>query len=190
MRILIMHAALSASLSLGVLPGIALAASAGPPAKNFAASKSILYPSYVAPSSDAPASCFAAARELDSNRDGKLDEEIREKKKVPTTTSAEACIKDGDAPWGLYLKARTFSAQLKFADAAASAEQAQKSAPVRGLMAAPADDLALFRANALSDAGRFDEAIPIYDALIAKKPNNVLLKQLRANRTWPPGSGA
>ena len=83
------------------------------------------------------------------------------------------------------MKARTLAAQLKFAEAAAAAEQAQKAAPMRGL-APPADDVALFRANALSDAGRFDEAVPIYDALITKKPNNVLLKQLRANRSWPP----
>jgi tetratricopeptide (TPR) repeat protein len=159
-------------------------------AKNHASSKSVQYPSYVAPSSDAPASCFAAARELDSNRDGKLDVEITSRKKVPSMADAAACIKDGDAPWGHYLTARTLAAKLKFNEAAAEAEQAQRAALSSKFIPPPNDDLALFRGNALSDAGRFDEAIPFYDWLIAKKPNNVLLKQLRANRTWPPGPGA
>ena len=183
MRISAVQALLS--LALFALPYPAFGA---PAAKNYASSKSVQYPPYTAPSSDAPASCAAAARELDGNRDGKLDEEITSRKKKPSTDSAEGCIKDGDASWGFYLKARTLAAQLKFDDAAAAAEQAQRAALSSKLAAPPNDDLALFRANALSDAGRFDEAIPFYDWLIAKKPKNSLLKLLRANKSWPPGS--
>jgi tetratricopeptide (TPR) repeat protein len=186
MRQSIIHA----PLNLGILLFACVAASAavGTVAKTHASSKSVQYPSYTAPSSDAPASCFDAARELDGNRDGKLDEAIVGRKKTPSTATADACIKDGAASWGNYLKARTFAAQLKFNEAAAAAEQAQRSA-LSSKLAVPAnDDLALFRANALSDAGRFDEAIPFYDWLIAKKPNNGLLKQLRNNKAWPPGS--
>ena len=186
MRNSLVHAALS--LALFVVPYPASSAPVGAVAKTYSSSKSVRYPSYVAPSSDAPASCFAAAHELDGNRDGKLDDEITSRKKVPSALSAEACIKDGDASWGFYLKARTLAAQLKFGDAAAAAEQAQRAALSSKLGVPPNDDLALFRANALSDAGRFDEAVPFYDWLIAKKPKNEVLKQLRANKSWPPGS--
>jgi tetratricopeptide (TPR) repeat protein len=187
MRLSVIHAPLSWGLLLFCA---ASSGAVGTVAKNYASSKSVQYPSYTAPASDAPASCFTAARELDSNRDGKLDEGITGGKKVPSIVAAEACITDGDASWGHYLKARTFAAQLKFNEAAASAEQSQRSALSSKLAAPPNDDLALFRANALSDAGRFEEAIPFYDWLIKKKPTNVLLKQLRANRTWPPGPGS
>jgi tetratricopeptide (TPR) repeat protein len=178
------------SLCFFLLVCTASSAPVGKVAKSHATSKSVQYPSYVAPTSDAPASCFAAARELDSNRDGKLDAEIIKRKKVPATAAAETCTKDGDAPWGHYLKARTLAAQLKFDGAAAAVEQAQRSALSSKFMPPPNDDLALFRANALSDAGRFEEAIPFYDYLIRKKPNNALLRQLRDNRTWPPGPGS
>lgn len=177
----------ASSLGLVLLACAASSAPVATVAKSHATSKSVQYPSYTAPSSDAPASCFAAARELDGNRDGKLDEEIIARKRVPNTAAADACTKDGDAPWGHYLKARILAVQLKFDGAAAAAEQAQRSALSSKFMAPPNDDIALFRANALSDAGRFEEAIPFYDYLIRKKPNNPVLRQLRENRTWPPG---
>jgi hypothetical protein len=58
----------------------------------------------------------------------------------------------------------------------------------RGLIPPPVDDIWLFRANALMDAGRPDEARPIYDRLIAKRPGDPLLLQLRDSKTWPPGA--
>lgn len=154
--------------------------------KNLYASRSNEYPRFTAPYSDTPPSCVAAYRQLDGNRDGRLDNDILILKRKVDTKDADQCIADKGWSWAYYLKGRTLSAQQKYGEAARHAEAALAVIRQPGHIPPPADEIWLFRANALMDAGRPAEAKPIYDALIAKRPNDRLLFQLRDSPTWPP----
>lgn len=144
------------------------------------------FPRFSAPYSDAPASCHAAYKQLDGDRNGRLDDDIMSGKRVPDTKAADQCITDKGWSWAYYLKGRTLAAQLKFDLAARHAEAAIAVLNQKGPIPPPVDDVWLFRANALMDAGRADEARPIFDRLIAKRPRDALLQQLRDSKTWPP----
>jgi len=150
-------------------------------------SRSNQFPRLTAPYSDAPASCLAAYKQLDGNRNGRMDDDILLGKRKPDTKAADQCIAEKGWSWAYYLKGRTLAALLKFDDAARHAEAALAVLRQKGPIPPPADEIWLFRANALMDAGRVDEARPIYDALIAKRPKDTLLKELRDSKTWPLG---
>ena len=151
-----------------------------------ASSRSNQYPRFTAPYSDSPASCHAAYRQLDSDRNGRLDDDIMSGNRVPNTIAADQCIAEKGWAWAYYLKGRTLAAQLKFTDAARHAEAALAVLNQRGPIPPPADEIWLFRANALMDAERANEARPIYDQLIAKRPRDQVLQQLRDSKSWPP----
>lgn len=171
--------------------GAALAASWSAPADaktGLLSSRSNQFPRFTAPYSDAPASCFAAYRQLDSNRDGRMDDDILLSKRTPDTKAADQCIAEKGWSWAYYLKGRTLAALQKFGEAARHAEAALAVLRQPGPIPPPADEIWLFRANALMDAERPDEARPIYDRLIAKRPKDRLLFQLRDSKTWPPSS--
>jgi tetratricopeptide (TPR) repeat protein len=172
-----------------VCAGVALASSwaASVEAKTgFANSRSNQYPRFNAPYSDAPASCREAYMQLDGDRNGRLDGDIISGKRKIDTKAADQCIAEKGWAWAYYLKGRTLAAQLKFDEAARHAEAALAVLKQRGPIPPPVDDIWLFRANALMDAGRPNEARPIYDALIAKHPGDPLLQMLRDSKTWPP----
>jgi tetratricopeptide (TPR) repeat protein len=173
-----------------VCAGVALASSWPTPVEaktGFANSRSNQYPRFNAPYSDAPDSCRAAYMQLDGDRNGRLDGDIVSGKRKLDTKAADQCIAEKGWSWAYYLKGRTLAAQLKFDEAARHAEAALAVLKQRGPIPPPVDDIWLFRANALMDAGRPNEARPIYDALIAKHPRDPLLPQLRDSKTWPPG---
>ena len=149
-------------------------------------SRSNQFPRLTAPYSDAPASCLTAYKQLDGDRNGRMDDDILLGKRKPDTKAADQCIADKGWSWAYYLKGRTLSALLKFDEAARHAEAAIAVLRQPGPIPPPVDEIWLFRANALMDAGRPDEARPIYDQLIAKRPNDRLLLQLRDSKTWPP----
>lgn len=152
-------------------------------------SRSNQHPRFTAPYSDAPASCLVAYKQLDGDRNGRLDDDIMNGKRVPDTKAADQCIAEKGGAWAYYLKGRILAAQLKFNEAARHAEAAWAVLQQPGPIPPQADDVAFFRANALMDAGRPNEARPIYDRLIAKRPKDTLLLQLRDSATWPPVLG-
>lgn len=177
---------LLSGLCAGVLT-VALPVIAAEPAKlTHATSRSNHYPRLTAPYSDAPASCLSAYKQLDGDRNGRLDAEIVSGKRVPDLKPADQCIAEKGGAWAYYLKGRTLAAQLKFNEAARHGEAAWAVINQPGPIPPQADDVALFRANALMDAGRASEARPIYDMLIAKRPRDALLVQLRDSPIWPP----
>ena len=175
---------------VAVLLAIVVLGAAWPAAVNakmtYATSRSNQFPRFMAPYSDAPASCVLSYRQLDGDRNGKLDDEVASGKRAPDMKVADQCIADKGGAWGYYLKGRMLATQMKFNEAARHGEAAWAVRAQPGPLPPPEDDVALFRANALMDADRPKEARPIYDQLIAKHPRDMLLHQLRDSPTWPP----
>lgn len=163
------------------------------------------YPSLAVKHGRIPPACAIALQSLDSNEDGVVDEGLP-RGRQPDMRPAEACIIEGDRPWGHYLKAMILAVHGKNAEAAAAAGEALRSLPKQcppncpwppaekqvGPNGYPPPDvflLRLFRANLLAEAGKWAEAVAIYDELLREKPGDLLITALKANRSWPPPGG-